>query len=197
MKSTKNLGAILNKEGSCEAEVDHRIGAASKVIIQTWDYQCPLLIHWNTPTLPCQVHDLVQPLYHYPSTYLQHFSSDPIYSWCFPILHSPDACAHFFQTYPLVSIPLYLLLLSTCIYVFILLDSFTLQQRCKVLFPPFPNLYLLTQHLSTFVTYSSHFTATLCPISYLRPKPPLIVLKISLQRLTHFLPFLIFAFLTA
>ena len=88
------------------------------------------------------------------------------YSWCFAIPHSPDACAHFFQTYPLVSIPLYLLLLSTCIYVFILLDSFTLQQQCKVLFPPFPNLFLLTQHLSTFVTYISHFTATLMSSNY-------------------------------
>ena len=32
MKTMKYLPAILNKEGSCETEVDQRIGAASKVI---------------------------------------------------------------------------------------------------------------------------------------------------------------------
>ena len=32
VKKMKNLGAMLDEEGSCEAEVDHRIGAASKVI---------------------------------------------------------------------------------------------------------------------------------------------------------------------
>ena len=32
VKTMKYLGAMLDEEGSCEAEVDHRIGAASKVI---------------------------------------------------------------------------------------------------------------------------------------------------------------------
>ena len=32
VKTIKYLGAMLDEEGSCEAEVDHRIGAASKVI---------------------------------------------------------------------------------------------------------------------------------------------------------------------
>ena len=32
VKTTKYLGAMLDEEGSCDAEVDHRIGAASKVI---------------------------------------------------------------------------------------------------------------------------------------------------------------------
>ena len=32
MRTMKYLGAMLDEEGSCEAEVDHRIGAASKVI---------------------------------------------------------------------------------------------------------------------------------------------------------------------
>ena len=32
VKTMKYLGAMLEEEGSCEAEVDHRIGAASKVI---------------------------------------------------------------------------------------------------------------------------------------------------------------------
>ena len=32
VKTMKYLGATLDEEGSCEAEVDHRIGAASKVI---------------------------------------------------------------------------------------------------------------------------------------------------------------------
>ena len=155
-----------------------------------------LLVHWNTPTLQCQVHDLVQPLYHYPSTYLQHFSSDPTYTWCFPILHSLDVCVHFFQTYPLVYSPLLvtLLHLHLCVHFVGLLHSAAAMQS---IFPPFINLYLLTQHLSTFVTHSSHFTATLCSSSYLYPKPPLIVLEISLQCLTNFLPFLTFAFLTA
>ena len=31
-KTMKYLGAMLDEEGSCEAEVDHRISAASKVI---------------------------------------------------------------------------------------------------------------------------------------------------------------------
>ena len=32
VKTMKYLGTMLDEEGSCEAEVDHRIGAASKVI---------------------------------------------------------------------------------------------------------------------------------------------------------------------
>ena len=32
MKTMKYLGAMLDEERSCEAEVDHRIDAASKVI---------------------------------------------------------------------------------------------------------------------------------------------------------------------
>ena len=32
VRTMKYLGAMLEEEGSCEAEVDHRIGAASKVI---------------------------------------------------------------------------------------------------------------------------------------------------------------------
>ena len=32
VKTMKYLGAMLDEEGSCEVEVDHRIGAASKVI---------------------------------------------------------------------------------------------------------------------------------------------------------------------
>ena len=32
VRTMKYLGAMLEEEGSCEAEIDHRIGAASKVI---------------------------------------------------------------------------------------------------------------------------------------------------------------------
>ena len=32
VKTKKYLGAMLDEEGSCEAEVDHRIGPASKDI---------------------------------------------------------------------------------------------------------------------------------------------------------------------
>ena len=32
VRTIKYLGAMLEEEGSCEAEIDHRIGAASKVI---------------------------------------------------------------------------------------------------------------------------------------------------------------------
>ena len=32
VRTMKYLGAMLEEKGSCEAEVDHRIGAASKVI---------------------------------------------------------------------------------------------------------------------------------------------------------------------
>ena len=32
MRKMKYLGAMLDEEGSCEAEVDHRIGAAFKLI---------------------------------------------------------------------------------------------------------------------------------------------------------------------
>ena len=32
MRIMKYLGTMLEEEGSCEGEIDHRIGAASKVI---------------------------------------------------------------------------------------------------------------------------------------------------------------------
>ena len=109
--------------------------------------------------------------------FLRHYSglegriwvSGPTGPRSFPILQSPCIWAYFLHTYLFIScyIPHQLVI---CLHLHSSLHFVVHSPSpCKsdaILFPPSPELFLLTQHLSTFVAYSSHHIVTLWSIAF-------------------------------
>ena len=125
-----------------------------------WNNHCFLTVHWNIPTHPCQVYNLVQPLYHYFTTCLQHFSSDPTDPRSFPFFS-----LHLFEHILLPYLSFHQLHYTSSVgnfFVYTCTPHFTL--LCIVL----PHARVMQSSFHLFLTASSsHGT---CPLSsYIPP----------------------------